>query len=259
MTHLAQRRQILLVMTAIFALNGSNALGADKVFELIVPAYFYPAGAGATAWKELDTAAKKVKIHAILNPASGPGKEVDTTYVAVIGELRKAGGKVYGYIPTTYGKRPTAEVMADVAAYIRFYQIDGIFLDEMGNLPSQLEYYRDITRHIHQTLPGSRVFANSGSEVPESFIRQNTADVIVTFENTEQVYLAARTPSWTMRYPPERFGNIVHTLSGEQALKKAIERARASRVGYVFFTDAVMPNPYDRLPSFWDKEVNALK
>src|SRR5262249_10831163 len=68
----------------------------------LVPAYFYPAGKGLKAWQQLAADARSTTIEAILNPASGPGTKRDPTYVTVVGDFRKAGGKVLGYISTSY-------------------------------------------------------------------------------------------------------------------------------------------------------------
>jgi hypothetical protein len=42
-------------------------------------------------------------------------------------------------------------------------------------------------------------------------------------------------------------------------MEQSIRRAAQWKVGYVFVTDDVGPNPYDRLPSYWDAEVEAVR
>jgi hypothetical protein len=42
-------------------------------------------------------------------------------------------------------------------------------------------------------------------------------------------------------------------------MKRSLRRAAQLKVGYVFLTDDVGPNPYDRLPSYWDAEVEAVR
>ncbi len=42
-------------------------------------------------------------------------------------------------------------------------------------------------------------------------------------------------------------------------MKAALRRAAQLRIGQVFITDDVGPNPYDRLPSYWDAEVEAVR
>lgn len=45
--------------------------------RLLVPACFYPAGEGLTAWKRMMKSAAEAPIAAIVNPDSGPGKKAD--------------------------------------------------------------------------------------------------------------------------------------------------------------------------------------
>ncbi len=42
-------------------------------------------------------------------------------------------------------------------------------------------------------------------------------------------------------------------------MMQGLRRATQLRIGYVFITDDVGPNPYDRLPSYWDGEVEAVR
>ena len=60
---------------------------------VLVPAYFYPSGAGLDCWNRLARDAGSINIEAILNPASGPGTTQDPNYVAVVNKLRTAGGR----------------------------------------------------------------------------------------------------------------------------------------------------------------------
>jgi hypothetical protein len=42
-------------------------------------------------------------------------------------------------------------------------------------------------------------------------------------------------------------------------MKKAVHRAAELKVGYIYITDDVGPNPYDRLPSYWDAEIEEVR
>lgn len=235
----------------------SISRGAEPV-ELLVPAYFYPSGHGATAWKAMTAAAKRTKIHAILNPASGPGSKVDPTYVKTVDAFRATGGKLYGYVTSSYGKRTPDEVLADVAKYQQFYKIDGLFLDEMDNTPKNLASYREITRRVHESIPGSLVIGNPGTTVPEAYVRDGAADVVVTFENFYKLDADAAPEAWQSSYPARRFARIVHTVPDAKAFRTTLDRTKSRNVGYLFITDALMPNPYDRLPTFWTELVDAM-
>ena len=47
-----------------------------------------------------------------------------------------------GYVPTGYGARPLADVLADVRRYLAWYGVDGIFFDEASSDAALLPYYR---------------------------------------------------------------------------------------------------------------------
>src|SRR6266478_3074055 len=106
---------------------------------IIVPAYFYP----GSLWSSMDWAARRVPLVAILNPNSGPGATQDPLYVAAVNSLRAAGGKVIGYVSTSYTTRVTNAVKTDIDLYFSFYAVDGIFLDELTNDSdtNHLNYY----------------------------------------------------------------------------------------------------------------------
>lgn len=235
---------------------GPAAPGAEPM-ELLVPAYFYPAGDGAKAWARMTESAKRVKINVILNPDSGPGAKVDPTYVRVVDTFRAAGGTVFAYVTSSYGKRSPDEVLADVGKYQQFYKIDGLFLDEMDNTPGNLASYREIVRRVHDAIPGGLVIGNPGTSVPEEYVRQGAADVLVTFENDHKLDADAVPPPWVSSYPARRFARIVHTIPDVPAFRANLDRMKSRHLGYVFLTDALMPNPYDRLPSFWSELVDA--
>ena len=42
-------------------------------------------------------------------------------------------------------------------------------------------------------------------------------------------------------------------------MKEHLKLAVSRNAGMVFITDAKMPNPWDRLPSYWQAEVQAIK
>jgi hypothetical protein len=230
---------------------------AAEPMQLLVPAYFYPAGNGAKTWSMLTDAAKRADMIAILNPNSGPGAKADPTYVRIVNDFRAAGGTLYGYVTSSYGKRSPDEVMAEVAKYQQYYKIDGLFLDEMDNTPKNLDSYREIARRLHEAIPGGKVIGNPGTSVPEAYVRDGAADVLVTFENDFKLDTESAPPAWASAYPSGRFARIVHTVPDASAFHAVLDRTKTRNFGYVFITDALMPNPYDRLPSWWNELVDA--
>ena len=65
----------------------------------------------------MTAAADEVDITAIMNPCNGPGNSLDANYVAAVNAFRAAGGRVIGYVYSSYGSRPLAQVTADIDKY----------------------------------------------------------------------------------------------------------------------------------------------
>jgi hypothetical protein len=224
--------------------------------QVLVPAYFYPVG--NPYWGELTTAASSIGVTAILNPASGPGTSADPNYVTAVNNLRAAGGHVVGYVPTFFGARSEAEVEADIQRYISFYAIDGIFLDQQSTNLANVGYYSDLYRYIKSLNPAYEVIANPGTTTQEAFLSTPTADVLVTFEDFGINYPGAVPAAWTNNYSPSHFANLIHTEPSATTMVTDLHLAQQRNVGLVFVTDATLPNPYDRLPSYWNDEVAAI-
>jgi hypothetical protein len=226
----------------------------------LVPAYFYPAGKGLLEWERLAEDAKTIKIEVILDPANGPGVKRDPAYVAVVRKFREAGGRVLGYITSSYGKRALAKIEDDLRKYLEFYEIDGVFLDEMTSGPVPFPYYEKVHRLIKGVKPELRIVGNPGQPiVGEAYM--GTVDCLVLFEGDAGDYAKYRpqasTP-WMKRYPANRFANIVHTVASPDGMRQAMEKAAETRAGWLFITDRRMPNPYDALPAYWAEEREML-
>ncbi len=227
--------------------------------EVLIPSYFYPAGAG-NGWPQLNTAAAQVALTAILNPNSGPGATVDPNYTNAVNSLRNSGGRVIGYVSTVYATRPAAQVKADILKYKNLYAIDGIFLDEMtnSNLGSDLNYYADIYGYIKSLNADYRVVGNPGTNTQPAYITTPTTDTVVSFES--DVGYASWTPStWTANFATRRFSNLPYNIATEVAMQSAVNAAASKRVGYVYVTDDNGANPWDRLPTYWNAELAAIR
>jgi hypothetical protein len=249
---------------ALVLAAGSAAAPAQ---ELLVPAYFYPSSNPALSyWDELTAAAQSgVRITAIMNPGNGPGTALNSDYAAAVNSFRAAGGKVLGYVYTCYGNnncvsglpatRTTADVLADAAQYAAWYNVDGIFLDEMSNTASALSFYETVAAGLRAARPGARIFGNPGVATPASYLA--VADTLVTFENGGG-YGSAVAPGWGLTEASGRQAHLHHSISTEAGMLAALAEARARNAGYVYITDDVLANPWDTLPSYWNAELAAL-
>ncbi len=244
-------------LAAVLGALGIAWAGAAHAVDIVVPAYFYPSGAGAAAWGTLTTTAPLIPLTAILNPASGPGTAVDPNYTTVVTNLRAAGGKVIAYVHTSYGKRALAAVTNDINTYLSFYQVDGFFIDEMANDSSaaHVQYYQSIYNYIKGLSAGYQVVNNPGTNIPEVYASLPVADRFVVFENTQANYAAYAPAAWQASYPASKF---IHIVYGASALQMVTDLAFAilNGAGGVFVTSLTLPNPYDGLPSYWSSEVS---
>jgi hypothetical protein len=227
--------------------------------RLWVPAYYYPFGPGLREWNRLIASAKSVPIVAIVNPASGPGDHVDTNFAAVIPRARKAGVTLVGYIGTQYTRKPVEQVKKEVDTFLRFYpELQGFHFDEQSSDARGVDYYAELYRYVHERIEGALVLTNPGTSCDRGYAARPASDVISLFER-EGGFDELKLPVWTSRFPGSRFCAQAHNVSTEEQMKKSLRRAAELKIGYVFITDDVGPNPYDRLPSYWDALVEFVR
>ncbi len=242
---------------------------------LLVPAYFYPSFDPAQSyWDELTAAAASgANITAIMNPANGPGSAFNSDYAAAVTNFRAAGGKVLGYVYTCYGgaqcftslppTQSTAQVLADAQRYADWYGVDGIFLDEMSNRLVDLPYYTTVAQGLRSAHSDWQIVGNPGTSTPAAYLA--VADTLVTFENGTGSYANAATEPWMLTADPSRQANLFYNVATADAMRVLLAQASARNVGYLYVTDdryivgdPTAPNPWDRLPSYWDAEVAAV-
>src|SRR5690606_5249660 len=106
---------------------------------LAVPAYFHPAE-WPRKWKRLVAAASLTRF-VIVNPHSGPGEELDVTYMAVIEALRAARVRMLGYVDPAYGSREPADIAREMGIYRSRYGLDGVFMDQVSTSLEELDHY----------------------------------------------------------------------------------------------------------------------
>lgn len=227
--------------------------------EILIPSYFYPSGTN-NGWPQLNAAASQVQVTAILNPASGPGTSVDSNYTSAVNSLRTAGGRVIGYVSTSYTARSAAAVKADILKYATLYNVDGFFLDEMTNTAGATEvaYYADVYAYIKSLNADYRVVGNPGTNSQPAYLTALGTDTLVTFES-DAGYSSWSPSPWTSNYAVRRFSNLPYNIPDVAGMTAAVNAAVSKRVGYVYVTDDSGANPWDRLPTYWASEISALR
>ncbi|MBI2927630.1 MAG: spherulation-specific family 4 protein [Verrucomicrobia bacterium] len=225
---------------------------------LLVPAYFDPARPGN--WEALNQAAERVPLIAIMNPNDGPSSSVNPDYTRTVNALRSAGGRVIGYVHTSYTVRPLAEVKADIDRYHAFYTIDGIFIDEMTNdsLAAHFAYYEALYRYTKAKRVSYLVVGNPGSRAAEGYVTRPTVDVLVTFENNTGYPVYVPDP-WTKAQPATTFSHLCYGVASAATMTSNVELALARNVGYIYVTDDDGEERWDTLPAYWPAEVSLVE
>ncbi len=258
MSGLARRERGLLLASvaaagAIVLVTLLTTRGADRrttCRTTLIPAYVPP-----HALVELVRASSRPRL-LVINPASGPGAEPSAGYREAVRTAQRAGARVLGYVHTTYGARPAADVMADIDRYMSWYGVDGVFLDEAAHDVARVGYYAALARHVRAGGARRVVVLNPGVVPARQYFA--LADVIVTFEGPYAAYGAAMdaTPDWVRDQPPGRVAHLVYDASRQQALATV---SHPQQAGYVYATSGSMPDPWRTVPAYLHEEEHALE
>jgi serine/threonine protein kinase len=226
--------------------------------KLLVPAYFYPAGEGLAQWDRLLDSPSSSRIIAIVNPNSGPGMVANPDYVKVVDRAKQNGVTVIGYVSTNYAGRALKEVKEDVDRWVQFYPgIQGVFFDEQAGDAKKVTYYAALYDYVRVDKGLSLVVSNPGTVCAEEYLARPTSDIVCLVEVTKD-FDDFKRPSWTNRYAVDRFGGFLCKIPTGEQMKKMLLEMKDKRIGHCFITDAEEPNPWNRLPQYWNDEVDAF-
>jgi hypothetical protein len=226
------------------------ARAAGQTFAgIIIPLYTYPTDSSWSSVIQAKQAYPGVPFIVIVSPASGPGRAPDPYYVAGIKDLQAAGITTVGYVFTDYGSRSPASVEADVNSYASWYHVNGIFFDQMSNVPGFESYYSNLDSYVHG-MGMSTTIGNPGTSVPDSFI--GTMDIICVYESSGYPSLSF------ISYPGYSQSNFYVIPYGVGLSSSFLSQAAAGYAGWFYVTDASGANPYDVLPSYFYSEVATL-
>lgn len=243
---LSQRVRIVLLLATIVLSN----VVTQAAQRMIIPAYFYP----GPLWNQA-IAGTPIVTTMIMNPDSGPGLAPSSSYGNAVANAQLAGVEILGYVHTSYGTRPLAEVQAEIDAYLTWYAVNGIFLDETSSGTQDLPYYQTISNYIRRSA-GPVVMMNPGVYPDPAYA--NLADVLLVFENSFDKYRYAIVPGWATTLPAEKFLHVVFGAGSINKMRLAVRWSRQRNAGNVYITNDVLDNPYDTLPSYWSSELSEL-
>ena len=228
--------------------------------KVLVPAYFDPSV--SNYWSRLDAMARKMpgRLYAIANPNSGPGTNYDPSYGAAIDSMQAAGGKIIGYVHTSYAQRALSSVEADIDSWYSFYPtLNGIFIDEQANTSGEESYYGQLYNYIKKKDSTALVVTNPGANTISSYLFDNgsrIADVICVFENGTG-FGTWNPASWYSNYNRDNFYVIPYNTSAAD-FPSVVDRADSLNMGWIYVTNDNLPNPYDTLPPYFEALCNYL-
>lgn len=189
----------------------------------------------------------------IINPDSGAGAFLDARYRARVEAAQALGHVVFGYVDTAYGERPGAAAAAEIARHQSWFGVDGVFFDQVAGTPDRLWHYAHLAALARAR--GLAVAFNMGQANVDRGLA-DLADVIAVFEGPSRAYAETRFPDWMHdRARRTRLWHLVFDAPDEHALRTALERAAAGPCEVIFVTDGTAPNPWCRLPAYWDREL----
>lgn len=254
---LAAALLLLLPAPALAAWGTSNQ-------HQLVPAYFYPDWWNTpNNWTRMCDEMNRTggASTAVMNPSTGPGASANPDYAQAIAGCHASGQHVIGYVHTSYGRRASATVRAEIDAYYAFYPgIDGIFLDEMSNDPVTRAYYRSLYQYVRGKPLPHEVVGNPGAAAPTAWqLSTPVADAVLIFEGTASDYARWSPPGWVRNQVASRIANAIYDTPDESAMRQVCATSKTRNAGYAYVTDDVLPNPWDTLPAgtYWTNSVAA--
>jgi hypothetical protein len=226
--------------------------------RLLVPAYFYPADEGLAQWdRVIDSRAAAITV-AIANPNSGPGEIADPNYTKVLERAKRKGVTVIGYVSTKYGKRRIGGVKKDVDRWIALYpSIQGIFFDEQATSADQVHYYAALYDYVRKDRSLPFVVTNPGAPCVEDYFAKPASDIGCLVEVAKGFSMYHR-PGWTDRYTAGRFAVLECETETSAKMQEYVHQMADKKIGFCYITDAKEPNPWNRLPAYWEAEVEAV-
>ena len=237
---------VQLAFTGSAAAEPANATPPIPCQRAAIPAYF---GIG-NDWDQVVSLSQGFDVM-IVNLADGPGPNPRADYRAAIQTARQSGTKVIGYVYTSFTQRDIATVKKDIDNFKGWFNVDGIFIDNMSWEPEKVGYYKE----LHDYIKGFNGFIVGNPGLVPDRAYMDTADVLVTFEGTYASYLMRQFPDWVQSYAPDRFSHLIYDTSSPAAMANVMQLSVARNAGYVYATDGHGDLNWQNLPRYYPSEV----
>lgn len=256
---------VIVLMISIVLLKGcGEAESTDPqtatVKKLLIPLYLYPAD--DSSWQPLIALKESypaLDIVAIVNDSNGEFSDSDSNYERAITQLHEANITAIGYVYTQYASRDITQVKENIDHWKMHYQscgIEGIYVDEVSSVASDLPYYEAISNHARS---GGLLFTvlNPGTKIETAYLDAAIADVIVSQESTySQAVAVTRFNTPTAQ---TKLGLLLHGGDDAEIVSSGCEYANAHDFEYLYVTDdGADGNPWDSFSSYLERLADVM-
>ena len=257
---------------------------ADAINILAAP-YANPAFSpdGPAMWNAMVASAERAdrnfQFRAVLNPDSGPGgttaiqnqrfaEYFGTSGDGVASAFRNAGGELAGYVWTDRGNRDLATVLSEIDVYMTGVyagNVDGIFLDDFYDDPSDIGYYQSIFNHMQTNYSSKFLIGNAGNvglinELSSSQVSDliSPLDILVSHEMDRVNYSNNYVPlSEASSFDESKFSHLIHDSGVWDSSLLSLGLSRDA--GWFYATPDSGANPWDEFDTgFWNSMVDSV-
>lgn len=263
------------ITTTSFVVHFDNApsdFGIIDPVSLKVPLYYW--NPNLDEWRYLRQLKKdypRVQIHVVNNWNNGPDSASTADRITLSNNLKADGITLWGYVATDYGAGPQTRSSIDtqVANWISWYGVDGIFFDEWEYRTSELAadttFYQNVMTDVKARNIGWTL-ANPGANVEdgaETFVK-DVDYVLISEQQTLPGTGRFTSPSWKLKYSKTKWALDWHSAYWYD---EAAVEAYFPYLGMITVTDdpflpgntpADYDNPWETLPSYLGDVVSHL-
>ena len=68
-----------------------------------------------------------------------------------------------------------------------------------------------------------------------------------------------RLPGWARRHPASSLAALLAGTDSSEKMERYVLQMRERNIGYCYITDGRGANPWNRLPRYWEAEVEAVQ
>lgn len=213
-----------------------------KKYGYIIPAYIPLGERFDMDFDGIAKFSKKNKVITIVNPNNGPISRDENKYYfdkleKKVKQIQKNGGKVIGYVSTSYGNREEKIVKKDIDIWGKEWNIDGIFLDEgMGSCNNDCEEIVKKYQDYYEYIGDQIIVTNAGyiDENYEKFLKYGV--IMIIFENTYEKFISPNNYLNNIDLNKGKKGVLLHTTPKGIENKKLKKLYKKYDLDYIYLT-----------------------